>query len=81
MDNEQKKYEENRFGFYREKSTEELEEKLAEFTTELEEDSKIFETTSNGNKKSEAHEDIKFNIDRINYLEKLLEERKTTKHR
>ena len=77
MDNN---YIENRFGHFREKTTEELEEKLADLIDERENDLMTFNSPkSSSEQRSEAHKDIIFDEEQISYIEDLLKERKGPK--
>ena len=70
---------EKRFGFCRDKTTEELESILDKLIAEREEDYKIFEDTNNSSQKLDAHNDVKFEDEQIAYINKLLGERGKTR--
>ena len=72
---ERQRIEENRFGFYREKTDVELEKILEDLTNEYSTDEKIF-NNSDSDRKTEAHRDMIYDKERIDFVKKVLEERK-----
>lgn len=73
---------ENRFGFYREKTTEELEKIIMDLEDELEYDKNLFEDkNTSSEQKTDAGNDIKQTNDELFYLNILMEERKNGRAR
>lgn len=74
-------YTENRFGYLREKSTEELKDLIEQLTEDIENFKYDFETTKNGDQRTEAHHEINNATDKLNYIETILEDRQSTRTR
>lgn len=74
-------YTENRFGYLKELSTEELEMQANELMEDIENWQYDFETINNSYQKTEAHHEINNAKEKLNYIKFLLNERQSKRTR